>query len=68
MEAPIHFARRRRRWPEGKNEWHWIVMSRSHADLDVMAKDPRWLPLVPSPSKPLWTDDFSNILSVLSVR
>jgi hypothetical protein len=55
-------------WPEGKNESHWIVMSRSRADLDVMAKDPRWLPLVPSPSTPLWTDDFSNILSVLGVR
>jgi hypothetical protein len=25
-------------------------------------------PLVASPSAPLWTDDFSNILSVLSVR
>jgi hypothetical protein len=55
-------------WPEGKNESHWIVMSRSRADLDVMAKDPRWLPLEASPSTPLWSDDFSNILSVLSVR
>ena len=55
-------------WPEGKNESHWIVMSRRPADLDVMTKDPRWLPLVASPSTPLWTDDFSNILSVLSVR
>jgi hypothetical protein len=55
-------------WPEGKNESHWIVMSRRPADLDVMTKDPRWLPLVASPSTPLWTDDFSNILSVLRVR
>jgi hypothetical protein len=55
-------------WPEGKSESHWVVMTRSRADLDVLSKDARWSPLVPSPSTPLWTDDFSNILSVLSVR
>jgi spermidine synthase len=55
-------------WPEGKTVSHWIVMSRSRASLDVMAKDSRWLPLVASPTTPLWTDDFSNILSVLSVH
>jgi len=27
-----------------------------------------WAPLQPSASTPLWTDDFSNILSVLSFR
>jgi hypothetical protein len=55
-------------WPEGKNESHWIVMTRNPADLDVLSKDDRWSPLVASPTTPLWTDDFSNILSVLSVR
>jgi hypothetical protein len=55
-------------WPEGKSESHWVVMTRSRADLDALSKDARWSPLVPSPSTPLWTDDFSNILSVLSVR
>lgn len=55
-------------WPEGKAESHWIVMARNGADLDALRKDGRWTPLVESRSTPLWTDDFSNILSVLSVR
>ena len=55
-------------WPEGKNASHWIVMARTQADLDAADERPRWPPLVASPSTPLWTDDFSNILSVLSVR
>ena len=52
-------------WPEGKNESHWIVMARNPEDLGALTKDSRWSPLVASPSTPLWTDDFSNILSVL---
>jgi len=55
-------------WPEGKSESHWIVMSRNRSDLDALASDRRWQPLVAGASTPLWTDDFSNILSVLSVR
>jgi len=55
-------------WPEGKSESHWIVMTRNRADLDVLSEDGRWSPLVAAPATPLWTDDFSNILSVLSVR
>jgi hypothetical protein len=55
-------------WPEGKMESHWIVMSRNRADLDALSNDSRWSALVASPETPLWTDDFSNILSVLSVR
>jgi spermidine synthase len=55
-------------WPEGKSESHWIVMTRNQADLDVLTTDGRWSALVASPSTPLWSDDFSNILSVLSIR
>jgi hypothetical protein len=55
-------------WPEGKNPSHWIVMARNAADLDVLRQDARWKPLAASASTPLWTDDFSNILSVLSFR
>jgi len=55
-------------WPEGKSPSHWIVMARNAADLDRLSKDARWSPLAASASTPLWTDDFSNILSVLSVR
>ena len=55
-------------WPEGKNPSHWVVMARDRAALGALAQDSRWLPLVASSSTPLWTDDFSNILSVLSLR
>jgi hypothetical protein len=55
-------------WPEGKSESHWIVMARNRDELNVLAKDRRWQPLAAGASTPLWTDDFSNILSVLSVR
>jgi spermidine synthase len=55
-------------WPEGKNASHWIVMARNPTDLEALTKDGRWSPLVASSSTPLWTDDFSNILSVLNVR
>jgi spermidine synthase len=46
----------------------WMVMARSAADLGSLAIDARWrTPAIP-PSTPLWTDDFSNILSVLSLN
>ena len=54
--------------PEGKSGSHWIAMARTPAALGSLVNDPRWTPLPSSPSAPLWTDDFSNILSVLSVR
>ena len=46
----------------------WMVMARSEADLGSLATDRRWItPAIPS-STPLWTDDFSNIVSVLSLN
>jgi hypothetical protein len=55
-------------WPEGKTPSHWVVMAPNRANLGSLIGDPRWSPLAPSTSTPLWTDDFSNILSVLAVR
>ena len=54
--------------PEGKSPSHWIVMARSRADLGALVTDSRWSPLVAPEGSPVWTDDFSNIVSVLSVR
>jgi spermidine synthase len=46
----------------------WMVMARAPDDLGSLTSDPRWsIPPVP-PSTPLWTDDFSNILSVLNLN
>jgi spermidine synthase len=44
----------------------WVVMARSAEDLGGIASDPRWVAPTVSASTPLWTDDFSNILSVLT--
>jgi hypothetical protein len=55
-------------WPEGKSGSDWIVMSRRAADIAPLILRHGWSPLAVSPSTPLWTDDFSNILSVLDVR
>jgi hypothetical protein len=55
-------------WAEGKTGSHWIAMARTRADLGKLVDDPRWTPLVASTATPLWTDDFSNILSVLDLR
>jgi len=46
----------------------WMVMARNAADLGPLATDARWIvPAIP-PSTPLWTDDFSNIVSVLNLN
>ena len=46
----------------------WMVMARNASDLGSLASDARWItPAIPQ-STPLWTDDFSNILSVLSLN
>jgi spermidine synthase len=52
-------------WPEGKSGSEWVAMSRNPADIAPLVTNNGWTPLAPSPSTPLWTDDFSNILSVL---
>jgi len=54
--------------PEGKQASEWVVMARKPADVDALARDRRWSALAPPSAAPLWTDDFSNILSVLNVR
>lgn len=55
-------------WPEGKNGSEWIALSRNPADVASLVANNEWTPLTADASVPLWTDDFSNILSVLSVR
>lgn len=50
----------------GKAASTWAVMARRSADLGKMAQDPRWKPLAGRSVAELWTDDFSNILSVFN--
>lgn len=42
----------------------WAVMAQRSPDLSRLATDHRWKPLSGSTRSTLWTDDFSNIVSV----
>ena len=43
----------------------WVVLVRRPEDLRTLPSDDRWKPLKGDPNAPVWTDTFSNILSVL---
>jgi spermidine synthase len=51
-------------WETGKCSSTWVVMTRTPEDLGELDPE-RWLPLEPDPKYRLWTDDFSNIVSVM---
>jgi hypothetical protein len=42
----------------------WVIMARDVQDLGRRLTLPRWHPLPGRPGEALWTDDFSNILTV----
>jgi hypothetical protein len=50
----------------GKSASVWVVMARQRADFGDLPRDPRWVP-VPTSERPVWTDDYSNILSALKI-
>jgi len=49
----------------GKEGSVWVVMARHKKELSSLISDPRWKPLHPDPRVGVWTDDFSNMLSVI---
>jgi hypothetical protein len=49
----------------GRSASQWVVLARRREDLARLAEDvDRWKPLVGRSSVGVWTDDFSNLLSV----
>jgi hypothetical protein len=50
--------------PIGAFTSHWVLITQQHEDFGPLTRRVDWVPLSPSPRGPLWTDDFSNILSV----
>jgi spermidine synthase len=48
-----------------KNGSIWVVMARRASDLGQVTDDHRWKPLPGRPGARIWSDDFSNVLSVL---
>jgi hypothetical protein len=43
----------------------WVLVARDVTALGKLVDDPRWKPLDTGAGQPVWTDEFSNILSVV---
>ena len=54
--------------PEGKEASEWVVMAQNMEDVKPLLVDHRWSQLTPHPATRVWTDDFSNLFSVLKWR
>jgi len=52
----------------GKYGSRWLVMAHQRSDLGPLNNDPRWHVVVPRTQPIVWTDDFSNLLSVFKWR
>ncbi|HZG53496.1 MAG TPA: fused MFS/spermidine synthase, partial [Pyrinomonadaceae bacterium] len=52
----------------GKEPSQWVVMVRRPEAARALAADPRWQPLEGRADRPVWTDDFSNIVSIFKWR
>jgi hypothetical protein len=54
---------------EGKSPSIWLVMARDPADLNALASNSsyafRWVAVYGRPGARIWTDDYSNLLSVV---
>jgi len=49
----------------GASRSTWVVVARSAHALGALQSDPRWKRLDQAAGQPVWTDQFSNILSVV---
>lgn len=47
----------------GKLASRWVIMARSRTDLGALATDTRWVQV--QPGAKVWTDDYSNLLSII---
>ena len=54
--------------PGGKDPAHWVVMARDSKDYGSLVNHPLARPLQSENADDVWTDDFSNILSVFKWR
>ena len=52
--------------PLGKSSSTWAVLARTPEDLGRLKDDEKWKPLEPEARVPLWTDDYSSIVSVMN--
>lgn len=50
---------------EGKAASVWVILARKNDDLGPLEKSPLWTPLEAENTDKAWTDDYSNVLSVM---
>jgi hypothetical protein len=50
----------------GKSSSTWAVLARTPEDLGRLKDNKKWEALKPEPGVPLWTDDYSSIVSVMN--
>jgi hypothetical protein len=62
--ACLGFDDTARNQTSGKEPSQWVVMSRRPEDVATLATDPRWQTLEGRPERQVWSDDFSNIVSI----
>ena len=62
--ASIGFDDTTRDQPSGKEPSQWAVMSRRPEDVAALAADARWQKLEGRADRQVWTDDFSNIVTI----
>jgi len=46
----------------------WMVIAGPDADLSELSRTPGWAQIAPTPGAQPWTDDFSNLISVIRWR
>jgi hypothetical protein len=47
---------------------HWIALSNSPEKLARIAANGKWRPLEPDATTPVWTDDYSSLIGVISIK
>lgn len=52
----------------GRSESKWVVMARRPADLGTLTADRRWRTCAHRPGDAVWTDDYSNVVSLFRWR
>ena len=60
-------ADNRRDQPIGRSQSTWVVLTRPDTDLGELAFPPRWKPTPVRASVSAWTDDLSDLMSVMRV-
>jgi spermidine synthase len=53
---------------QGKRPSHYIVMARGTLDVHSLADKPQWKRVTRRPDAPVWTDQYSNLLSLFRWR